>query len=76
MSEVTVLDVKGLACPLPVLRARKVLKTLPAGSVLEVLSTDRASLDDFKAFCTQTGDGLVSQKTEGDLYITRIRKAG
>lgn len=74
-SEVTVLDVKGLACPLPVLRARKVLKTLPDRGVIEVLSTDQASLEDFRAFCRQTGDDLVSQRTEEGVYITRIRKA-
>jgi len=46
-----VLDAKGLNCPLPILKAKKALKTLENGQVLEVLSTDPGSVADFSAFC-------------------------
>ncbi len=55
----TLLDARGLTCPLPVLRARKALKILPAGDTLTVLATDPGSLRDFQAFCRQTGNQLV-----------------
>jgi tRNA 2-thiouridine synthesizing protein A len=54
------LDASGLACPLPVLRARKRLAALPAGAVLAVLATDRAATRDFPAFCAATGHVLVA----------------
>ncbi len=44
----SVLDLKGLKCPLPVLRANKTLKGMPAGSVLEVQATDPGTVADFK----------------------------
>ncbi len=47
----SLLDVKGLKCPLPVLRANKALKGLPAGSVLEVQATDPGTVEDFKTYC-------------------------
>ena len=48
MSE-TILDVKGMTCPLPVLRANKTLRGLAAGDRLRVLATDRAAIGDFQA---------------------------
>lgn len=75
MSE-TLLDAKGLKCPLPVLRARKALKPLPAGAVLLVEATDPSALQDFRNFCDTTGDELLEARQDGELYIFRIRKAG
>ena len=69
-----VLDVKGLACPLPVLRAKKAMKPLPPGEVLEVLATDPGTVEDFKAFCETTGHGLVAWSEDGGVYSFRIRK--
>ena len=50
MADVTV-DAKGLNCPLPILRAKKALKDVPAGGTMEVLATDPGSAADFEAFC-------------------------
>ena len=61
----TVLDVKGLKCPLPVLRAKRALNALESGAVLEVEATDPAALKDFPAFCDMTGHELVETRTEG-----------
>jgi tRNA 2-thiouridine synthesizing protein A len=54
------LDVRGLNCPLPILRAKKVLGDLSAGQVLKVMATDPGSVKDFQAFCKQTGNELLS----------------
>ena len=71
-----ILDVKGLACPLPVLRAKKAIKPLPPGEVLEVLATDPGTVEDFKAFCEATGHGLVAWSEADGVYSFRIRKKG
>jgi tRNA 2-thiouridine synthesizing protein A len=69
-----VLDVKGLNCPLPVLRAKKALKDLPAGATLEVLATDPGAVKDFEAFCRATGNELVGSSVEDNVYIFLIRR--
>ena len=46
-----ILNVKGLKCPLPVLKAEKTLKKLKTGDILEVLTTDPQAIKDFQAFC-------------------------
>ena len=58
------LDVRGLNCPLPILRTKKTLADLTAGQVLKVMATDPGSVKDFQAFCRQTGNELLSH-TEG-----------
>ena len=70
-----VLDAKGLNCPLPILKAKKALKGLQAGQVLEILSTDPGSVADFAAFCNQTGNELLASATEGDVYKFEIKKS-
>ena len=70
-----VLDLKGLKCPLPVLRAKKALAALPPGTVLEVEATDPAALKDFPAFCEMTGHELVEARDEGAVLRFKIRKA-
>ena len=54
------LDVTGLKCPLPILKAKKALAQMGAGQVLRVLATDAAAPDDFAAFCRQTGHVLLA----------------
>ena len=70
-----VLNAEGLNCPLPILKARKMLKTVPAGEVLKISSTDPGSVADFAAFCNQTGHELLSSSSEGDIYKFEIRSA-
>lgn len=70
------LDVKGLACPMPVLRAKKALKALSPGEELEVLATDPGSVADFDAFCATAGHNLVAADESGGVYRYVIRKAG
>lgn len=68
------LDAKGLNCPLPILKAKKALKGMESGQVLEILSTDPGSIADFSAFCNQTGHQLLSSNTEGDVYTFEIKR--
>ncbi len=73
MSETT-LDVKGMSCPLPVLRANKALRSLAAGDRLRVLATDRAAVADFQAFCRETGHALIAQGEDSGVFSFTIRK--
>jgi tRNA 2-thiouridine synthesizing protein A len=75
MSPETTLDARGLTCPLPILRAKKALKTLDDGAVLTVLATDPSSVRDFATFCRQTGNELLETAEETDgVFRYRIRK--
>lgn len=67
------LDVKGMKCPLPVLKARKKLLSLSAGSLLIVEATDPASIIDFPHYCNESGHELVAQEQAGDVYTFTIR---
>ena len=73
MSE-TLLDVKGMNCPLPVLRANRALRALQPGERLRVLATDRAAVADFQAFCRETGHSLLAFSEEGGIFSFVIRK--
>ena len=68
------LDVKGLNCPLPILKAKKALMQLPEGGTLEVIATDPGSVVDFEAFCRTTGHELVEYSNEDKLFKFVIRR--
>lgn len=62
------LDVKGLNCPLPILRTKKTLTAMVSGEVLHILATDPGSVKDFQAFCKQTGNELLEQTQASNEY--------
>ena len=62
------LDVKGLNCPLPILRTKKTLAEMESGQILRVLATDAGALKDFPAFAKQTGNELLAQKEENRVF--------
>ncbi|MDJ0710517.1 MAG: sulfurtransferase TusA family protein [Woeseiaceae bacterium] len=67
------LDAKGLNCPLPILKARKALKEVPADGTLEILATDPGSVADFEAFCRQTGNELLEHSEDDGVYRFLIK---
>lgn len=76
MAETTidqVLDAKGLNCPLPILKAKKALKQVPTGGLLQILATDPGSVADFQAFCRTTGNELVDSQTEDGIFTFVIK---
>ena len=73
------LDAKGLNCPMPVVKARKMINDLDAGKVLRILSTDRGSIKDFQGWAKIAKNvELLAQETEGEndneIYIHFIQK--
>lgn len=70
------LDTSGLKCPMPVLKAQRVLRTLEAGAVVEVISTDAVSLKEMPLFCEQVGHALLaSEEAANGSYRFLILKA-
>ncbi len=72
----TLLDLKGLKCPLPALKARKALKSVAAGGALRVICTDPLAAIDIPNLIRETGDTLESQVSENGVLTFVIRKAG
>ena len=70
----TLLDTRGLKCPLPVLRARKAMQGVAPGAVLRVLATDPGTVRDFEAFCAATGHALLTHAEADGEHTFRIRK--
>lgn len=68
------LDVKGLNCPLPILKAKKALKDMATGATLEILATDPGAVKDFEAFCRTTGNELVDSNVDGGVYKFVIKR--
>lgn len=69
-----VYDLRGLKCPLPVLKTRKYLATLPQGVTLTVETTDPLAVIDIPHFCTEAGHTLVSSETVDSGHRFVIRK--
>jgi tRNA 2-thiouridine synthesizing protein A len=68
------LDIKGLNCPLPILKARKALNDVGPGETLEIISTDPGSVADFEAFCRQTGNELLESNSNDTEYRILIKR--
>ena len=68
------LDVRGLNCPLPILKAKKALAELSSGQVLRILATDPGSTRDFQAFARQTGHELLEQTQQQNEFVHLLRK--
>lgn len=74
------LDVKGLHCPLPILRTRALLDTMAPGEEVVVLATDPASTIDFRHFCNTTDNLLLAHETRPDpqtqatVFVYHIRR--
>ncbi|MEI4194743.1 sulfurtransferase TusA family protein [Roseovarius sp. E0-M6] len=68
MSDETTLDTTGLLCPLPVLKLRKILKTLNKGARITMVADDPAALIDVPHFCAEAGHTLLeTHENEGVL---------
>lgn len=68
------LDLQGLICPMPLLKAKQALNRMSPAQTLGVLATDPGSERDFQVFAQQSGHELLDWSVEGDVYAYRIRK--
>ncbi len=68
------IDARGLSCPMPIVKTAQAVKSLPSGSVVELLATDAGSIKDVAAWCRATGNELVEQTSDGAAYRFVIRR--
>lgn len=68
------IDARGLICPLPVLRAAKVLRAMAPGTVLRVQADDPVAVIDIPHFCQEAGHALLAQTDTGDAQTYLIRR--
>jgi len=68
------LDVRGLNCPLPILRTKKSLAAMTSGQVLKILATDPAAAIDFQVFAEQTGNELLTSSETGGEFTFYMKK--
>ena len=70
-----VLDAKGLACPMPIVKTKKAMNNLEAGQVLEVQTTDKGAKSDLTAWTKSTGHILLDSKEEENVFTFYIQKS-
>ena len=70
-----VVDAKGLACPMPIVRTKKAVNELKPGQVLEVQATDKGSLADIQAWAKSSGHQYLGTKEDGEVLKHYLRKA-
>ncbi|HXJ49089.1 MAG TPA: sulfurtransferase TusA family protein [Candidatus Acidoferrum sp.] len=68
------LDLKGLSCPMPIIKTAKAMKALAPGELLEAFATDPGSVPDFKAWAKATGNPLVESTQEGAVFHFILKK--
>ena len=69
------LDLKGLLCPLPVVKMAKAIKEIEVGQVIEASATDPGVMVDIPAWCKATKNELLSIDKEGDHFVFRVRRS-
>lgn len=68
------LDLSGLLCPLPVLKAGKRLRSMRPGATLVVMATDPMAEIDLPHYCREQGHDMLGLTRSGDTFIFRIRR--
>jgi tRNA 2-thiouridine synthesizing protein A len=69
-----VVDAKGLACPLPVIKAKKAIDRMKQGEILLLEATDKGSVNDFQRWVKQTRNALIKMEEEHGVYRFFVRK--
>jgi len=70
-----ILDAKGLACPMPIVKTKKAMNNLESGHVIEVQATDKGSKADMKAWAESTGHQYLGTLEEGEVLKHYLRKS-
>ncbi len=69
-----VIDAKGLACPMPIVKAKKGIDSIESGQVMELQTTDKGSMNDFQAWVKQTKHELIEAKEENGVFTFLVKK--
>jgi tRNA 2-thiouridine synthesizing protein A len=68
------IDTRGLACPLPVLKVRKAMKSIGSGMAVQILATDPGAEEDLRVYCDSTGCQFLSVDNSDGILTIVIRK--
>lgn len=74
VEEIHKLDVKGLQCPMPIVKTAKAMKELESGDVIQVIATDPGSVKDFAAWSKATGHELLESSAVDGVFRFVLRK--
>ncbi len=74
MDSKKVLDAKGLACPMPIVKSKKAMNEIESGEVLEIHATDKGAKNDLSAWATSAGHELLKYEDDNDILKFWIRK--
>lgn len=69
-----IVDAKGLACPMPIVKAKKGMDTLESGQIMELWTTDKGSMKDFQAWVGKTKHELLEAKEDQGVFTFIVRK--
>ena len=68
------LDVKGMLCPMPVIKAKQAISQVPVGGLLEVIATDPAAKEDIPAWVRRAGHDLISMQQENETFKFYVKR--
>ena len=71
----TVVDARGLACPLPVIKLRQAIRTVPVAALVELLATDPGATADLEAYERQSGHEVVERSQADGVFRFLIKRA-
>ncbi|APH03610.1 sulfurtransferase TusA family protein [Bacillus weihaiensis] len=74
MNSNKLLDAKGLACPMPIVKTKKAMTDLEPGQVLEIHATDKGAKSDLTAWAKSVGHELIKHEVENDVFKFWIQK--
>lgn len=74
MNAIKIVDARGLACPMPIIRTKKAMDELNSGEILEIHATDKGSKNDLTAWVNSTGHQLVKDAKEDGVFKFWIKK--
>jgi len=69
-----ILDVKGMLCPMPVIKAKQAISQVPVGGVLEVIATDPAAKEDIPAWVRRAGHDLLAMQEEKETFKFYVKR--
>ena len=75
MNSDKILDAKGLACPMPIVKTKKALGELESGQILEIHATDKGAKNDLAAWTKSTGNELMKTEEENNVFKFWVKKA-
>ena len=68
------LDLKGLLCPMPMVKVSQSISDVPVGGVIRAVATDAGSMADIPAWAKSTGNEVLSAEKEGDEFVFLVKR--